>query len=93
MKLNSPIRLKDHPAVCYVTGFERRRNAGPVLTMAIGYWVRDGFATQTRTRDIVTKMKLSDMLSHLHDLPINADKLYGPAGRIESVGRKSVATE
>lgn len=70
-----------------VTGFERRRNAGPVLTLAVGTWTRDGFTREHRISDIVTRMRLADMLSHHHEFPVNAEKLYGPRGRMADVGR------
>jgi hypothetical protein len=63
-----------------VTGFERRRNNGPVLTLAIAHWhwpwADDG---EIPCRDIATRMRAADFLGAqgYHDLPRNPDKCYG----------------
>lgn len=74
---------------CYVTDIERRRNVvgGPVLTLACGWWSFIGRDHKHRIAVISTQMELADMLSDQHAEPVNADKLYGPRGRLGYVGR------
>lgn len=79
--------LPEYPSRFRVQGFERRRNHGPVLTLAIAEWTREGFLDWHPVRDVVTLMRLADHLSNRHALPVNADKLYGPRGRRCDVGR------
>ena len=95
-------QILDRPIECFlplypcrfrVLGFERRRNAGPMLTLAIAEFKREGFSSWKPHRDIATEMKLADLCSAYHDLPVNADWLYGPAGRGCEVGRKEGRSE
>lgn len=83
--LSNPIecRLEGVCATFLVYGIARRRNytEGKVLSLAVGSYVVDGRERKHDIRDIGTMMKLSDKLSHLHELPVNADKLYGKLGR------------
>lgn len=75
---------------CRVSGVIRRRNYGPMLTLAVAEWKRPDQDGWTTIRDIATLMRLADAVSHLHDMPVNADKLYGPRGRMSAVSRKAV---
>ena len=86
--LDEIVNLPNYPCTHRVTGVERRRNHGPVLTLAIAEWYRPGFNTWPKVLDIVTLMRLADAVSHLHNLPVNAEKLYGPVGRNGTVGRE-----
>lgn len=86
-------RLPGYRCQFRVTGFERRRNNGPMLTLAIAEGQRDTDPEETpakwqRFTDVVTLMRLADVLSDKHEHPINDDKLYGPRGRGLLVGRK-----
>lgn len=69
-----------------VLGIERKRNHGPMLTMAVAEWQISG--QWHAVRDIVSCMRLADVVSDRHELPINADRLYGPSGRMSPIGRK-----
>jgi len=81
------VQLPDYPCVHIVSGIERRCNHGPMLTLAVAQWQREGMEGWHPVRDIVTQMRLADAVSDQHDLPINAEKLYGPTGRRGPVGR------
>ena len=90
--LQSPIevRLPHYPCTFNVTRFERRRNAGPVLTMAVATWILPGRTQPHNCTNVVTLMRLADVLSNCHDMPINRDAYYGPTGRRAPVGRTTV---
>ncbi len=75
------------PCKFYVHGIARRRNAGPVLTLAIAQWTRDGFKNRHNVSDIVSMMRLADAISQHHMQPINKESLYGPRGRMCDIGR------
>jgi hypothetical protein len=74
----------------YVNSIRRERNGnnGHMLTMANAEYRLTGRDKLHRVCDIVTQMRLADLLSDLHDLKINADRLYGPPGRNCKVGRQ-----
>lgn len=95
--LDRIINLPEYRATHHVTGVERRRNVhnGPLLTLAIAEWHREGFTNWHPETDIVTRMRLADAVSDQHDFPVNADRLYGPRGRRGPVGRiaESEATD
>lgn len=91
-------RVADQPIRCTLPGYRgpfevigiaRRTNykGGQVLTLAVGTWTIEGRSRTHTINDIATMMKLADLLSHLHPLPVNADRLYGPRGRGCEVGR------
>lgn len=77
-----------------VFGVARRRNVdrGPILTLAVGDWAREGM-TLHPIRDVATMMRLADVISAHHSQPINADKLYGPRGRMAGIGRNGDAVD
>lgn len=80
------LRLPGYRCKFRVTGFERKRNHGPVLTWAIADGQRDTDPEEKPApwhpaRDVVTLMRLADVLSDKHTFPVNAEKLYGPRGR------------
>lgn len=89
VELAEPIRttLPEYPGVFTVTGFRRDRNGGPVLTMADATQEVPGIRSPMLARDIVTQMRLADLLSNHHTYPVNAANLYGPRGRRCDVGR------
>lgn len=72
------IWLDGYRAELTVTGFERRRNAGPVLTLAIANWVWPWAKKPSRCADVATLMRAADMLGALgyHNLPRNPDRCY-----------------
>jgi hypothetical protein len=83
-----PLDCAREGVVYHVEGFERRRNHGPILTLATGVTCEiPGIRKPCAVRDVVTLMRLADLLSDKHGLPVNAHKFYGPCGRRSSVGR------
>jgi hypothetical protein len=73
------IWLDGYRAKLTVTGFERRRNNGPVLTLAIAHWHwPSADRTYSPCRDIATLMRAADFLGAqgYHALPRNPDKCY-----------------
>jgi hypothetical protein len=85
------ILLPEYRAACIVSGFRRWRNptTGKVLTVADAVWDRlCGAGHYPRVTDTCTMMRLADALSHLHELPVNAPRLYGKLGRRGPVGRE-----
>ena len=83
------IWLPGYRAAITVTGFHRERGAsGRMLTVADAVWERGPIGPASGVSDYVTRMRLADLLSDRHALPVNADKLYGQLGRQCDVARK-----
>jgi len=91
------VQLPDYPVTHTVYAFERRgANSGRkggvsrgALTLAIAVYHRPGLPPG-RVTDLVTMMRLADMLSDRHALPVNPERRYGPRGRRCPVGRERV---
>ena len=81
------LTLAEYPHPHTVTGVEVKSSmiGRYPLTLAVATWPLCG--KNCKVTDIVTMMRLADAVSHLHSLPVNADKHYGPRGRRSIVGR------
>ena len=85
------VRLDGHFCTHVVAGFTRRRVGPAMLTLAVATYTVDGCAADRECTDTATLMRLADLLSDRHDLPVNGDALYGSAGRGCEVGREAIS--
>jgi hypothetical protein len=75
------VRLADYP--CRHAIHAVRREWNPItrqwLTLAVADFIRPGFIRPHPVRDVVTLLRLADLLKALgrHDLPENPDSAYG----------------
>ena len=78
------VRLLDYPCRHAIHAIRRERSpaTGEWLTLAIAEQIRPGFVRPHPVRDVLTLMRLADLLHNLgrHSLPENPDSAYAAGG-------------